>query len=58
MKEDDGLFFLPLDFQQFRKVCQVDEFYAALEEKPKDALLCLSAAVHKVRESVAVKWLG
>ncbi|KAK4396318.1 putative DNA helicase MCM8 [Sesamum angolense] len=40
VKEDDGLFILPLDFQQFRKVCEVEEFYAALEEKPKDALLC------------------
>ncbi|KAL0375116.1 UNVERIFIED_CONTAM: putative DNA helicase MCM8 [Sesamum radiatum] len=48
VKEDDGLFILPLDFQQFRKVCEVEEFYAALEEKPKDALLCMNAAVHKV----------
>ncbi|GFQ07779.1 probable DNA helicase mcm8 [Phtheirospermum japonicum] len=48
VKEDDGLFILPLDFQHFRKVCQIEEFYAALDEKPKDALLCMSAAVHKV----------
>ncbi|KAG8376518.1 hypothetical protein BUALT_Bualt09G0071700 [Buddleja alternifolia] len=48
VKEDDGLFFLPLDFQHFRKVCEIEEFYATLEEKPKDALLCMSAAVHKV----------
>ncbi|KAL0338403.1 UNVERIFIED_CONTAM: putative DNA helicase MCM8 [Sesamum angustifolium] len=48
VKEDDGLFILPLDFQQFRKVCEVEEFYAALEEKPKDALLCMNAAVHEV----------
>ncbi|GER28680.1 DNA replication licensing factor MCM8 [Striga asiatica] len=48
VKADDGLFFLPLDFQQFRNVCDIQEFYAALEERPKDALLCMSAAVHKV----------
>ncbi|KAL7136597.1 hypothetical protein ABFS83_10G040500 [Erythranthe nasuta] len=48
VKEDDGLFFLPVDFQQFRKVCQLEDFYVALEEKPRDALMCMSAAVHKV----------
>ncbi|KAL6507944.1 DNA replication licensing factor mcm8 [Orobanche gracilis] len=48
VKEDDGIFFLPLDFEQFRKVCQIEDFYAALDEKPKDALLCMSAAMHKV----------
>ncbi|EYU41631.1 hypothetical protein MIMGU_mgv1a026728mg, partial [Erythranthe guttata] len=48
VKEDDGLFFLPIDFQQFRKVCQLEDFYVALEEKPRDALMCMSAAVHKV----------
>ncbi|KAL3628551.1 DNA replication licensing factor mcm8 [Castilleja foliolosa] len=48
VKEDDGVFILPLDFQHFRKVCQIDEFYTALDEKPKDALMCMSAAVHKV----------
>ncbi|KAL8527636.1 hypothetical protein ACS0TY_005476 [Phlomoides rotata] len=48
VKEEDGLFFLPLDFQQFRKVCDVEEFYVALEENPKDTLLCMSAAMHKV----------
>ncbi|KAI3474018.1 hypothetical protein Pfo_028806 [Paulownia fortunei] len=50
VREDDGLFFLPLDFRQFQKVCQIEEFYVALEEKPKDALLCMSAAVHKVHK--------
>lgn len=48
MKEDNGLFFLPLDFQQFRKVCDIEEFYVALEENPKDTLLCMGAAMHKV----------
>lgn len=48
VKEDNGLFFLPLDFQQFRKVCDIEEFYVALEENPKDTLLCMGAAMHKV----------
>ncbi|XP_073062916.1 probable DNA helicase MCM8 isoform X1 [Primulina eburnea] len=48
VKEDGHFFYLPLDFQQFRKVCAVEAFFVALEEKSKDALLCMSAAVHKV----------
>ncbi|KAH6802610.1 hypothetical protein C2S51_034056 [Perilla frutescens var. frutescens] len=48
VKEDDESFFLPLDFQHFKKVYDVEEFYLALEKKPKDALLCMSAALHKV----------
>ncbi|KAJ4841385.1 DNA replication licensing factor mcm8 [Turnera subulata] len=47
-KEENGVCFLPIDFQLFKKVCDVDEFYAALEEKPKMALSCMSAAVHKM----------
>ncbi|KAK2977599.1 hypothetical protein RJ640_007235 [Escallonia rubra] len=53
VKDDDGIFSLPLDFQQFRKVCDTEYFYAILEEKPKEALLCMSAAVHKV---LLTKW--
>ncbi|XP_059305736.1 probable DNA helicase MCM8 [Lycium ferocissimum] len=48
VKEVDGTFILPLDFQQFRKICELQEFYAILESKSKDALLCMSAALHKV----------
>ncbi|XP_015578499.2 probable DNA helicase MCM8 isoform X1 [Ricinus communis] len=48
VKEENGALFLPIDFQQFRKICDVDEFYAILEEKPKIALSCLGAALHKV----------
>ncbi|XP_057778999.1 probable DNA helicase MCM8 [Salvia miltiorrhiza] len=48
VKEEDGSFFLPLDFQQFKKACDIEEFYIALVEKPKEALLCMSAAAHKV----------
>uniref|UniRef100_A0A5B7BZM9 Probable DNA helicase MCM8 n=1 Tax=Davidia involucrata TaxID=16924 RepID=A0A5B7BZM9_DAVIN len=48
VKDDDGIFILSLDFQQFRKICELEEFYAILEEKPKVALLCMSAAIHKV----------
>lgn len=42
------MFLLPLDFQQFGKLCEIQEFYAILESKSKDALLCMSAALHKV----------
>ncbi|GFZ11107.1 minichromosome maintenance 8 [Actinidia rufa] len=45
--------FLSLDFQQFRKVLELEEFYATLEETPKQALLCMSTAVHEV---LASKW--
>ncbi|XP_051130442.1 probable DNA helicase MCM8 isoform X2 [Andrographis paniculata] len=48
VKEDDGFFIIPLDFQQLRKTAQIQKFYAALEDKPKDALLCMRAALHKV----------
>ncbi|ESW34715.1 hypothetical protein PHAVU_001G174700 [Phaseolus vulgaris] len=39
---------LSLDFQQFQQIYHVEEFYKMLEEKPKIALLCMDAAVHKV----------
>lgn len=48
VKGDDDIFFLAIDFQHFQKVCELGEFYATLEEKPKEALLCMSSAVHKV----------
>ncbi|XP_050242875.1 probable DNA helicase MCM8 [Quercus robur] len=48
VKDDDGVFVLSIDFQQFRKVCDLEEFYIMLEDKPKAALLCTSAAIHKV----------
>lgn len=50
VRDDNGLSILPLDFQQFRKLCGTELFYELLEEKkrPKEALLCMSAAVHKV----------
>lgn len=51
VKDDDGAYVLPLDFQQFRKVCQLEAFHAILEEKPKEALLCMSAAVHQILSS-------
>ncbi|XP_058110155.1 probable DNA helicase MCM8 isoform X2 [Magnolia sinica] len=46
VKDDGGLWFLPVDFQQLQKICEVEEFYAALEVAPKEALLCMGAAVH------------
>ncbi|KAJ0476592.1 putative DNA helicase [Helianthus annuus] len=48
VKKEDTLFILPLDFQHFRKVCTLEEVYDVLERKPKEALICMSAAVHKV----------
>ncbi|GLT79312.1 hypothetical protein SLA2020_508050 [Shorea laevis] len=50
VKDDCGVLSLSVDFQQFRKICNLEEFYAKLEEKPKIALLCMSAAVHKCRQ--------
>lgn len=49
------MYFLAIDFQHFQKVCGVEDFYKTLEEKPKEALLCVGAAVaeHKVPIS---KW--
>ncbi|KAK6943754.1 MCM, AAA-lid domain [Dillenia turbinata] len=46
--DGDGIFVLSLDFQQFRKICDVQEFYATLETCPKGAILCMRVAVHKV----------
>ncbi|XVF55420.1 hypothetical protein PTKIN_Ptkin06aG0034600 [Pterospermum kingtungense] len=48
VKNDSGSVSLSLDFQQFRKLCFIEEFYAKLEDKPKIALSCMSAAVHQV----------
>lgn len=56
--EDDGIvFFLPIDFQQLRKLFMgaVTKFVPALEENPKEALLCMGAAVHLVGVSIDVK---
>lgn len=48
VKNDEGLFYLPVDFQQLKKLCGVGEFYKTLEMTPKEALLCMGAAVHVV----------
>ncbi|XP_037494355.1 probable DNA helicase MCM8 isoform X3 [Jatropha curcas] len=55
VKEENGAFFLPIDFEQFRKICDVEEFYVILEEKPKVALSCLGAAVHKVGAKINIR---
>ncbi|XP_034693977.1 probable DNA helicase MCM8 [Vitis riparia] len=47
VKSDDDIFSLSLDFKQFHKICDLEDFYATLDTKPKEALLCMSAAVHK-----------
>lgn len=48
VQDENGAFFLPVDFQHLRKVCDIESFYETLEEKPKVALSCLGAALHKV----------
>ncbi|KAK4798089.1 hypothetical protein SAY86_030415 [Trapa natans] len=48
--DENGFCVLPLDFQQFRKICNVELFYELLEKRPKEALSCLSAAVHKAKQ--------
>ncbi|XP_058766640.1 probable DNA helicase MCM8 [Vicia villosa] len=53
VKNEYGNYVLPLDFQQLKIMCDVTKFYEMLTEKPKIALLCMSAAVHKVLLS---KW--
>ncbi|CAM8916912.1 unnamed protein product [Rhodiola kirilowii] len=44
----DGVVSVWLDFYQFRKMCDVSALYEQLEEAPKEALLCICAAVHQV----------
>ncbi|KAL6011117.1 DNA replication licensing factor mcm8 [Asimina triloba] len=53
VKNDGGLFYLPVDFQHIQKICEVEKFYTALQTEPKEALLCMGAAVHK---ALSLKW--
>ncbi|RZS04550.1 hypothetical protein BHM03_00034897, partial [Ensete ventricosum] len=55
VQDDRGTFFLPIDMQHFQKACGVDEFYAVLEEAPKEALSCMGAAVHMLIQKVELK---
>ncbi|WVZ06235.1 hypothetical protein V8G54_019581 [Vigna mungo] len=48
VKSGSGNNILSLDFQQFQQIYHDEEFYKMLEEKPKIALTCMNAAVHKV----------
>ncbi|KAF6134783.1 hypothetical protein GIB67_002184 [Kingdonia uniflora] len=47
VKDDGGLLFLTIDYQQFRKICSVENFFTSLDTSPKETLLCMGAAVHK-----------
>ncbi|KAH9331563.1 hypothetical protein KI387_003671, partial [Taxus chinensis] len=47
VRHEDGLCSLPVDFLHFQKNCTIKDFYAALEIEPKEALLCMAAAVHE-----------
>ncbi|GAB2226931.1 hypothetical protein Drorol1_Dr00008730 [Drosera rotundifolia] len=51
VQEEDGLYSLPLDFEHFRNICDLKDLYENMEEHPKEALLCLGAAIHKVKSS-------
>ncbi|KAJ6923018.1 DNA helicase MCM8 [Populus alba x Populus x berolinensis] len=48
VKDKNGAYYLSIDFQQFQNIRELEEFYVTLEEKPKVALSCMGAAVHKV----------
>ncbi|XP_021865143.1 probable DNA helicase MCM8 isoform X2 [Spinacia oleracea] len=48
VKHEDDTFSLQLNFQEFRKICDLECFYVNLEDYPKEALLCMGAAIHKV----------
>ncbi|XP_008239426.1 PREDICTED: probable DNA helicase MCM8 [Prunus mume] len=48
LKDDGGVSVLSIDFEKFRKMCDVEDLYVALEEKPKITLLCMSVAAHQV----------
>ncbi|CAD5195732.1 unnamed protein product [Musa acuminata subsp. malaccensis] len=56
VQDDCGTFFLPIDMQHFQKACGVDEFYAVLEEAPKEALSCMGAAVHMVLSTKKINY--
>ncbi|KMZ58606.1 putative DNA replication licensing factor [Zostera marina] len=45
VQHDDGLFILPIDGQKLQEICPVDKFYEILDKTPKEALLCMGAAV-------------
>lgn len=56
VKDDGGVLILSLDFQKFRKICDVELFFETLEEKPRMTLSCMSAAVHKVQAFLAERF--
>ncbi|OVA18173.1 Mini-chromosome maintenance [Macleaya cordata] len=55
VKDDEGLLYLLVDLQQFRKICNVERFYESLEVTPKLALSCMGAAIHKI---LLPKWVN
>ncbi|KAK1320493.1 hypothetical protein QJS10_CPA03g01306 [Acorus calamus] len=52
---EDGFLFLTIDIQQLQKTCETEEFYAALEIVPREALLCMGAAVHKKPKNILLE---
>ncbi|KAM0850012.1 hypothetical protein ACQ4PT_053363 [Festuca glaucescens] len=50
--EADGVIsFLPIDFQQLKNLCHGTDLLDALKKNPKEALLCMGAAVHLYKGS-------
>ncbi|XP_047044351.1 probable DNA helicase MCM8 [Lolium rigidum] len=52
VEADGDISFLPIDFQQLKNLCDDTDLLNALKENPKEALLCMGAAVH------LYKWSG
>ncbi|XP_021891507.1 probable DNA helicase MCM8 isoform X2 [Carica papaya] len=48
VKCDGAVYSLSLDLSKFRKVCDIGNFFAILDNKPRITLTCMSAAVHKI----------
>ncbi|KAJ3669148.1 hypothetical protein LUZ60_011098 [Juncus effusus] len=46
IEDENGTFSLPIDFEMFKKICGIQELHRALQESPKEALLCMGAASH------------
>ncbi|CAH2054347.1 unnamed protein product, partial [Thlaspi arvense] len=47
-EDGGGSFSLSLDLQQFKKICDIENFFINLEDSPKGVIPCMNAAVHKV----------
>lgn len=48
VEDDNAIFFLPIDFQQLKRLFDGTNLCTALQENPKETLLCMGVAVHLV----------